>query len=168
MNNTNRLKMRSLLVFMVAAALAYGSPAKSADPDFTVVFPAGTACDFDLQIDGWGGNTLIKDFIDKDGNVVRSILAGRGAAMRFTNLATDSTFLTKSNGATQHTTYNLDGSSTQKLTGHNVLIMYPTDNPPGPSTTLYVGRVVYTVDTAGVFTLQAASGKTTDICAALP
>jgi hypothetical protein len=171
MNTANRWKIRSLLTVMVAAALAYGSPAKSAAPDFTVVFPAGSACNFTLQIEGWGSNMHLKEFKDEDGNLVRSILAGTGYAMRYTNLDANSdplpTFSTKSNGATQHTTYNLDGSYTQKITGHNVLIMFPTDIPAGPSTTLYVGRVVYTVAPDGVFTLQSASGKKTDICAAL-
>jgi hypothetical protein len=39
--------------------------------------------------------------------------------------------------------------------------------PAGPSTTLYVGRVVYTVDADAVFTLQSTSGRETDICATL-
>jgi hypothetical protein len=39
--------------------------------------------------------------------------------------------------------------------------------PAGPSTTLHEGRVVYTVDTSGAFTVQQVSGKTTDICAVL-
>jgi hypothetical protein len=53
------------------------------------------------------------------------------------------------------------------LTGHNVLFLFPTDVPAGPSTTLYVGRVVFHVDTEGVFTLQSTNGTATDICAAL-
>ncbi|MFN8490788.1 MAG: hypothetical protein U0350_24565 [Caldilineaceae bacterium] len=48
-----------------------------------------------------------------------------------------------------------------------MIILFPTDVPAGPSTTQYVGQVVYTVDAAGVFTLQQVSGQTTDICAAL-
>jgi hypothetical protein len=52
--------------------------------------------------------------------------------------------------------------------GHPVLIMFPTDVPAGPSTTLYVGRVVFDVDNAtGVFTLKETHGKATDLCAAL-
>ena len=38
---------------------------------------------------------------------------------------------------------------------------------PRPSTTQYVGRIVYTVDESGVFTLVSTSGRSTDICAAL-
>jgi hypothetical protein len=63
--------------------------------------------------------------------------------------------------------FNADGSRTVTLTGHNLLILFPTDVPPGPSTTLYVGRVVFTVDAGGVFTLESTSGRATDICAAL-
>src|SRR6266542_2238207 len=161
--------MRYLLAgMMMATVLSYGSPATAAGADFTVVFPAGTACDFDLQIEGSGGNRHFKQFTDEDGNVVRSLEAGTGSALRFTNLTTGSTFSTKSNGSVSHITFNPDGSSTQILTGHNILILFPTDNPPGPSTTLIAGRLVFTVDINGVFTVQDVSGETTDICAALP
>jgi len=168
MNDENTLKTHYLLACMMAAVLSYGSPANAAGPDFTAVFPAGTACNFDLQIEGTGGNRHFKEFTDENGNVVRSLDAGTGSALRFTNLTTGNTFSTKSNGAVEHITYNPDGSSTRKLTGHNVLILFPTDNPPGPSTTLIAGSLVFTVDTNGVFTVQDVSGQTTDICAALP
>ena len=62
---------------------------------------------------------------------------------------------------------NADGSQTVTLSGHNVLFLFPTDVPAGPSTTLYVGRVVFTVDVNGVFTLVSTAGTATDICAAL-
>ena len=51
--------------------------------------------------------------------------------------------------------------------GHLVLIMFPTDVPAGPSTTLYVGRVVFDVAPDRVFTLKETQGKSTDLCAAL-
>jgi hypothetical protein len=168
MNNENRLRIRCLLACMVmATVLGYGSPATAAAPDFTLVFPAGTACNFDLQIEGSGGNRQIKTFTDENGDVVRILDAGTGSALRFTNLETGETVSTKSNGAVSEITFNPDGSSTQKLTGHNLLILFPTDSPPGPSTTLIVGSVVFTVDSNGVFTVQDVSGTTTDICAAL-
>jgi len=73
------------------------------------------------------------------------------------------------NGSVTHTTVNPDGSTTVADTGHNVVILFPTDVPPGPSTTQYVGRLVYTVSPPpdAVFTVQSFSGQTTDICAAL-
>jgi hypothetical protein len=62
---------------------------------------------------------------------------------------------------------NPDGSSTYTTTGHNVLILSPTDITVGPSTTLYVGRVVFTVDTANRFEVTLVSGRSVDICSAL-
>lgn len=152
---------------MVVAMLGSATNATAADPDFTVVFPAGTACTFDLQIDGFGGNRQFKEFTDKNGNVVRSLDAGTGSALSFTNLATGKTFSTMSNGAVSRKTFNLDGSLTETDTGHTILILFPTDKPAGPSTTLITGRLVFTVDVFGVFTVQRVVGKATDICAAL-
>ena len=165
-----QFKICSLLAGMFAAMLGYIRPSSAAnDPDFTLVFPAGIACeDFDLQVEGWGGNRHFKEFKDEEGNIVRTLDAGTGGALLFTNLDSGSQYSTKSNGAVAHTTYNTDGSYTGKLTGHTVLILFPTDNPPGPSTTLIAGRLIYTVDTNGIWTLEEMSGKTIDICAALP
>ena len=48
------------------------------------------------------------------------------------------------------------------------MFLFPTDIPAGPSTTLYVGRVVFDVNPAtGVFTLKETRGRATDLCAAL-
>jgi hypothetical protein len=168
----NRWRIHCLFSCMMAAVLSYGSPATAADPagppDFTLDFPAGFACsDFDLRIEGWGGNRHLKEFTDKNGNVVRSLEAGTGSALRFTNLSNGETFSTKSNGSVAHRRLNSDGSYTETDTGHSILILFPTDFPAGPSTTLIVGRVVFTVDSASNFTVQSVSGKTTDICAAV-
>jgi len=44
----------------------------------------------------------------------------------------------------------------------------PTDIPEGPTTTQYIGRIVYNVDPAtGIFTLVSTSGSQRDICAEL-
>ena len=52
-------------------------------------------------------------------------------------------------------------------TGHNVLILFPTDVPAGPSTTLYVGRVVVTVDSDGVFAVTDTNGTSDEEITAL-
>jgi hypothetical protein len=161
-----RSVMLVALILTLAAVLGSATPAIAADP--TVIdLPAGTACDFDLRVEISGGSNVMKEFVDKNGNVVRMLTAGKGSALSFTNLSTGATFSLKANGAVSHTTFNPDGSSTVAITGHNVLILFPTDVPAGPSTTLHVGRVVFTVDTSGVFTVQQVSGQTTDICAVL-
>jgi len=148
----------------MAAALAHSGPAMA---DFTAVFPAGNACEFDLQIDGSGGNQVQREFFDKNGNLVRTLSAGTGSALVFTNLGTGRTFATKSNGAVTQVIKGPNGLDTYNSTGHIVIILFPSDFPPGPSTTLYVGHVEYTVDVNFTFTLLRSSGKNTDICAEL-
>jgi hypothetical protein len=71
------------------------------------------------------------------------------------------------NGARTQAVFDADGSQTVTLTGHNLLILFPSDVPAGPSTTVHVGRVVFTIDSNGVFTVLSTSGTSTDICAAL-
>jgi hypothetical protein len=147
----------------LVAVLGLGRPAIAA----TIELPAGVGCSFALNIDIVGGTQVNKEFVDKNGNIVRTLSAGKGSALTFTNAETGATLSLQPNGSVSHTTINPDGTSTVANTGHNVIILFPTDVPAGPSTTLYVGRVVYTVDLNGVFTLQQVSGKQTDICAAL-
>jgi hypothetical protein len=160
--------MMVTLILALAAVLGFGSPATAADPpDQVIDFAAGEACDdFALRLEIRGGQDF-KEFTDKNGNVVRSLRAGKGAALTFINLSTDATFSLKANGSVTHRIFNPDGSRTEIITGHNVLILFPSDVPAGPSTTLHEGRVVFTVETGEVFTVQQVSGRTTDICAIL-
>jgi hypothetical protein len=168
--NTRRVfnAMTTGLFLTLAILLGFAQPVvAAAPPDGSIYLPAGTACGFDLQIDYWGAPQVYKEFVDKNGNVVRTLLAGKGSKLLFTDLSTGATFSTKANGAVQQTTINPDGTYTVTMLGHNILILFPTDVPAGPSTTLYVGRVVFTVDTSFTYTLQQVDGKQTDICAAL-
>jgi hypothetical protein len=154
----------------VASALAVGTPVpvSAAAPNFTIDLPAGVACaGFDLRVEGTGDKRIMRVFRDRNGNVVRLLSAGKGFTLTFTNLDTDEILTLQSNGSVERTTINSDGTRTVVSTGHNVLILFPTDIPAGPSTTLYVGQIVYTIDADGVFTLQSTSGTTTDICALL-
>jgi len=161
MNKVIGLTIRGLVGSAVSGVLLLTNSALAAD-SFTVVFPAGLACEFSLQIDGSGGNFHMKEF--KNGRIFS---AGKGFALTFTNVDTSDSLALKSNGFTTTTTSNPDGTQTVVLTGHNIVILFPSDKPPGPSTTLYIGRVVYTVDSVGNFDLQKASGNTADLCAAL-
>jgi hypothetical protein len=71
-------------------------------------------------------------------------------------------------GGAGHITLNPDGSTTAVGTGNQVLTLFPTDVPAGPSTTLYSGRVVTSISPTGVFTLIGANGKPpVDLCAVL-
>lgn len=163
----NIFRIRHHTLSLAIAMLCFTNSAGAAPPDFNITLEAGLACDFALSLDGWNGKGHFQEFKDKNG-FIRSISAGTGAALRFTNIETGKTFSTKSNGAVSHTTtYSLDGSYVVSSTGHNVLILFPTDIPAGPSTTLYVGKIVYSSDVNNNFTLQKASNSKTDICAIL-
>lgn len=136
--------------------------------DQTLELPAGVACsDFGVEIVVIGGQDL-KTFTDKNGNVVRTLSAGKGSTLTFTNLDTGESLTLRPNGSTTHTTINADGTFDVTATGHNVLVLFPSDVPAGPSTKLYVGQLRFNVDPAtGVFTVTSFRGKTTDLCAAL-
>jgi hypothetical protein len=130
--------------------------------------PAGQACPgFDVRLEASGEVQVNKTFYDKSGDPVRAISAGRGSILTFTNLQNGTSLTLKTGGSVSRTTFNRDGSYTVTGTGHNVLILFPTDVPAGPTTTLYLGKLVYTVDASQVFTVLQTSGKQVDICAVL-
>lgn len=146
--------------------LSAGVPATAAEPD--LVYPAGVACTFPLGITvGDGGPQNYKELTDAEGHVIGSISAGRGTALTFTNVDTGATFSSRANGVTWKTTYHEDGSRTVHMMGHSVLIMFPTDVPAGPSTTLYTGQVVATWAADETTTVTKESGRQLDICAEL-
>lgn len=159
MNVVKRIKICSLGLMLYALPLA-------ASAQHDIELEAGLACsDFGLGIDFTsGGNQQFKEFKDAEGSVVRSLSTGTGLALKFTNLDSGKTYSTKSNGANTQTRYDADGSSTVTATGHNLLVMFPKDIPPGPSTRIIVGRLVYSVSNDGVFNIQTITGKTSDIC----
>jgi hypothetical protein len=72
-----------------------------------------------------------------------------------------------SNGSVEQVTTNPDGTTTHSIEGHTILILFPTDTPAGPSTTLIVGRAVFTADKLSNVTVKSIFGRTVDICAAL-
>ena len=160
--------LRLAVLSIAAATLGVTAPSIAvADPD-VFDLPAGIACaDFDLRLEiTFNPDRPSKTFFDKNGDPVRLFTGGVGHEVTLINLNTGARLELKPNGAVEHV--RLNGSTqTWSVKGHNVLILFPTDVPAGPSTTLYVGRVVYTVDENGVFTLQSTSGKAMDICAAL-
>jgi hypothetical protein len=167
-------RMSAVAVVALTAALAVSADAVAAEHDMVQCFPnatvqcypAGEACKFfELRVDLAGGDKRVPPL---DSNPVKMISAGVGFQVTFTNLSNNKMIVLPANGAVMQTVKNADGSQTVTATGHNVLILFPTDEPAGPSTTLHVGRVVYTVDDAtGKFTVTSTSGTEKDICAAL-
>ena len=139
---------------------------------------AGIACrGFALGIDvALPAHRVEKTFVDKNGNVVRILNAGQGNTLLFSKFeivdATNnicrliSTFSLNTNGSVERIRCCTDkGEQIWTTTGHNVLILFPTDSPAGPSTNLYSGRLVFLQ--GATTTLQSVSGSVTDICARL-
>ncbi len=158
---------RTLLTATLAvmAALAVPQVAAAQEP---IVLPAGAACEFELRIESdINPNRVFREWRDSDGHLVRTLEAGRAGDVTLVNTDTGASLTLKGQGAVNHTTYNPDGSWTTSLTGHYVLILFPTDIPAGPSTTLYVGRVRYTSTPDSTFTLVGSSGRQRDLCAGL-
>jgi hypothetical protein len=161
---------RAVAFAVVASATAIGTgvhPSAADQPP--LVFDAGVACQgFAVQLDAGDDTRSYHEFTDANGNVVRFILAGTGSTVTLTNLSTLKALSLRGNGSVWSVVNHPDGTQTFTTMGHLVLILFPTDIPAGPSTTLYVGRVVFDVDPAtGVFTFKGNDGTATDLCAAL-
>jgi hypothetical protein len=175
MNNSRSLRIRFLAACTMFAAIGCAAPSAAAPPirieppPETLDFLAGEVCAFPLQFELSGANFHFKEFVDRNGNPVRAIIAGKGSFMTFTNVDTDASLSVKAYGFAAHETYNLDGTTNAIVTGHVVQWLYATDVPAGPSMTLYVGRLVFAYDpsTGANLALQSFTGKSTDICAAL-
>jgi hypothetical protein len=175
-----RWKIRRLacaVPIAVYGAMLPVSPAAAAPPlqpfgPFEITVPAGLGCpNFDLRITvDEGVNRVFKEFHDRNGNLVRIISAGKGATETLTNVLTDTSVTFKTGGSVSRTTPNPDGTYTLTLTGHNIVIVFPTDEPPGPRSTLYLGKVVFTISdpvSNTILGIQQTSGKQVDICAIL-
>jgi hypothetical protein len=156
---------RVVVVALVASATIVGTAVERAAAE-TVEFPAGVACEFPLTVESSEDTRSVHEFTDANGNAVL-LLAGRGTAVTLTNDDTGATLSLPASGAPWRIVSRPDGTTTFTAMGHLVLIMFPTDVPAGPSTTLYVGRVVFDIDANDVFTLKETRGTATDLCAAL-
>ena len=155
---------------LAALTFATAQPAIAATnsplPPSDTFLPPGVGCEFALNIHSSAGKIHEKDFFDKNGNEVRNITVKTGVVLTYTNQSSGKSVSIKTSGSVSKTVNNPDGSQTVTATGHNGLILFPTDVPAGPSTTQYTGRIVYTVGPAPdfVFTLVSHSGKARDIC----
>jgi hypothetical protein len=161
---------------LLGAVLFTATPPASAVEEPDDLLPVGLGCPgFNLGITSTGSEPLVREFTDEDGDVVRTISVGNDVVLTYTNYGTDpdapvagKSITFKTAGSVTRTVNNPDGTQTVTATGHNGVILFPTDIPAGPTATQYVGRIVYEVDPAtGVFTLVSTSGRAVDICAAL-
>jgi hypothetical protein len=131
----------------------------------------GVACAFGLGLDGGAFPPERKTFTDKNGNTV-TVFAGKSGAVTYTNLATEESVSFDAGGTHLRVTSRPDGTQRLEFSGHVGIILFPTDNPSGPSTTQISERLVIensAPDRNGlvVSTVLKQVGKQTDVCAAL-
>lgn len=161
---------------LAAAALAPAQPAMAAPEE--QFFAPGVACPgFVLGFLPTGGILHTQEFKDRNGNVVRILTAGKGTLNTYTNYGDyrdpENPVVVKSvsirtDGSVTSIKVNPDDTLTFTATGHFGLVMYPSDVPAGPSTTQYIGRIVFNVDlVTGIFTLVSTTGSAVDVCAKL-
>ena len=104
-----------------ATVLALAAPAAAAPEDYDLFLPAGLGCEgFGLGIDISGGNRIIREFTDENGNVVRILETGRGTDLTFTNDTTGASLVLRSSGSVSDTRFNSDGTRTVSSMGHTL------------------------------------------------
>lgn len=152
-------RIRTLCIATVALATVgvVAAPAHAADELF---FPAGMACSFPLATSSTGASVKIHDN-------PTFMTTGLGGNLTLTNVSTGSSITLPSKGVADRYTALPGGATRVESMGSHVIILFPTDVPAGPTTTLYTGRVVYTVDAQGNWTLVSTSGRARDLCAEL-
>lgn len=152
------------------------------DPVNVPYVPAGEGCPgFPIKAIGSGGKSIVKEYSDENG-VNHKLEVGKGHALTLVRLegppedppntpapAVVNELTLPSNWFVTYTATNPDTSQKVTAIGSNVIVLFPTDNPPGPSTTLHEGKLVYAISPEFVWTILDEETKTkqTDICAAL-
>jgi hypothetical protein len=173
MMSTARRSLAHVLIATATACTALsvtaiGSAGAAPLDPVDVTFPAGLVCPFALHVEGTGGDQVVHELDRRNGDLT-TISTGTGQALTFTNVVTGQQLQLESRGSTKTTVTHPDGSMTVRLTGSNVLFLFPTDVPAGPSTTLHVGVLVYEDDGSANFVVdqRRTHSRTTDICAAV-
>jgi hypothetical protein len=159
-----RLRTATATVFATAILLGgTASTASAAEHDLT--FGAGVACAFPLALDGGALPPERKTFTDPNGNPI-VLLAGKSGAVTYTNLATGNSLTFPSRGTALQITTQPGGTQLFEFSGNVGILLFPTDNPAGPSTTQINGRLVLKQE-GTVTTVLKQEGNQIDVCAAL-
>ena len=160
-----RLRTAAATVFATAILLC-GAASTASAQEHDVELPAGVACDFAFGLDGGALPPVRKTFTDPNGNLIVVMLrAGKSGAVTYTNLATGEALTFPSRGTALRVTQS-DGTQLLEFSGNVGILLFPSDAPPGPSTTQINGRLVLKQE-GSVTTVLKQEGHQIDVCAAL-
>ena len=164
--------LRALLSAALLVGLTMSAPQVAAAQETIGPFPA--CPDFDVSLTISDGNQALRQERIQDG-VIFTVTGGSGTTITFSAVDNQG----KNKGDILHTvTFDTKGSVTKtttvgdvttfQITGFGTLLLFPTD-PGGPSTTVFNGKVTFTLDanTGDLLSTVVNSGRTFDICAAL-
>ncbi len=157
----------ALLALPSSPASASGMPTRTPVPDSynTLTLAAGQACAFPVHAEPVVNSEVFTTFPpEANGDVVTQITGY--LLERVANLATGKSVVVNISGP-ETVVLHSDGSITLIAYGPSVLILFPTDSPPGPTFVINYGRYVANFTLSGQETLVSQSGTQFDVCAAL-
>jgi len=167
----NRFRRIAISTVLISAAMTVGAqPASAQTPEHDVVLPAGQGCPtFSLALDNIEGPPVRKSTTTTNGTEVILLASGKSGAIVYTNVATGESVAFPSRGTLLKETPTSDPSVViQEFSGNVGLVLFPTDQPAGPSTVQLNGRLVTVFNKAtGATTVKKLVGHKTDICAEL-
>ena len=149
------------VLFSAAGAAAAGPVRQPVEyPPEGFFLPAGSACEFDLQVDFPVNREKMTTFMDSEGNPIRSLITG-SLVVRLTNVENDASTVINISGPLR-LVFDEDGTATQYFHGRSIAffdgIFY-----------LAIGRHLFLVDQTGFGVIEEGrkSGRSIDVCATL-
>jgi hypothetical protein len=165
----HRLTLTALVTSAVLGASLVVPPAQAAAgwEDFGPPDPAGVACaDFPVQVQVRGVSKEPRELPTGDGSL-RWQVAGKDADYRFVNVDEPTKTYTLTRTAYRMSQSTEAGLLVLTISGTGWLILFPEDEPAGPSTTVFSGAMVLKEGTDGVFRVTKWTGNKVDVCAAI-
>jgi hypothetical protein len=158
----------ALYAFPSVLPAANGKPTRVLITDLQQTFdiPAGGACSFELAGTPIANNETTTTFPPDANGDIREIITGT-LELQLTNVGTGNSLDVNVSGPGT-VVLHPDGSASEDLQGHAVVLFFPTADPAGPATELFTGHTVISFDPAGNLTLVSTTDNhPLDICGAL-
>jgi hypothetical protein len=164
----NRLRRLATATVLASAAMLVAAQPASAQEEPIVLDP-GVACqDFALRLENIAFPPTRKS-TTINGTEVILLASGKSGAITYTNVETGESVAFRSRGTLLKETPTGDANVViQEFSGNVGLVLFPTDEPAGPSTIQLNGRLVAEFNkVTGATTLLKLVGHQIDICAEL-